>query len=447
MSDQGSTGGDIYVDPRHRRRARQTSPPTSTAPPPASTGSATDIHRLRRRPRGHTHLVASNVDTGKDLPSTTRHRPRRGLRLRRPDQGRRHLSSNARHLAFVALQLRRAARDLRRRPAAHLSQITHLNDGLKPALGQDRIHRVDQRRLPRPGLAHLPRQLRPRQRNTRSSSTSTAAPPPSIALPAGGHGGALFSALGYFDLLAQPARQLRPGRKVHPGQPQGLRLRRPPRHPRRHRHPRKGLPIDNNREGITGWSYGGFMTMFAVTQTTPLPRRRRRRRHLRLAELLRRKLHRPVDDPVLRRHRLRRPRRLRQKLRHHYIKNVKTPTLVIVGDRDGECPAPQSFEFWHALRAQGVKTQLVVYPNEGHGFRDPAHIRDRTERTLKWFEQTDARSTSRITPTYASARIRAPQASGNRTASDCPAAQSSNPCRCRAFSPTVLICLPVRRSF
>ena len=56
----------------------------------------------------------------------------------------------------------------------------------------------------------------------------------------------------------------------------------------------------------------------------------------------------------------------------NFIKNVKTPTLVIVGDRDGECPAPQSFEFWHALRDLGVKTQLVVYPNEGHGFRNPA---------------------------------------------------------------------------
>ena len=39
-----------------------------------------------------------------------------------------------------------------------------------------------------------------------------------------------------------------------------------------------------------------------------------------------------------------------------FIRNVKTPTLVVVGDRDGECPAPQSFEFWHALRAEHVPT-------------------------------------------------------------------------------------------
>ena len=33
-----------------------------------------------------------------------------------------------------------------------------------------------------------------------------------------------------------------------------------------------------------------------------------------------------------------------------FIKKVKTPTLVIVGERDAECPAPQSYEFWHALK-------------------------------------------------------------------------------------------------
>jgi dipeptidyl aminopeptidase/acylaminoacyl peptidase len=70
-----------------------------------------------------------------------------------------------------------------------------------------------------------------------------------------------------------------------------------------------------------------------------------------------------------------------------FIKNVTTPTLVIVGDRDGECPAPQSFEFWHALRAEGVKTQLVVYPNEGHGFRNPEHIADLAKRAIAWFAE------------------------------------------------------------
>jgi dipeptidyl aminopeptidase/acylaminoacyl peptidase len=66
---------------------------------------------------------------------------------------------------------------------------------------------------------------------------------------------------------------------------------------------------------------------------------------------------------------------------------VNTPTLVVVGDRDGECPAPQSFEFWHALRDLGVPTELVVYPDEGHGFVNPAHRIDVLERALGWFQK------------------------------------------------------------
>ncbi len=70
-----------------------------------------------------------------------------------------------------------------------------------------------------------------------------------------------------------------------------------------------------------------------------------------------------------------------------FIKNVKTPTLIVVGERDAECPSPQSYEFWHALKTLGVKTQLVIYPGEGHGFRDPKHREDVLKRTVAWFNE------------------------------------------------------------
>ena len=70
-----------------------------------------------------------------------------------------------------------------------------------------------------------------------------------------------------------------------------------------------------------------------------------------------------------------------------YIKQVKTPTLVVVGERDGECPAPQSFEFWHALKTLGVPTELVVYEGEGHSFRKPENRVDVMRRALGWFNQ------------------------------------------------------------
>jgi len=69
-----------------------------------------------------------------------------------------------------------------------------------------------------------------------------------------------------------------------------------------------------------------------------------------------------------------------------FIKNVKTPTLVLVGERDGECPAPQSFEFWHALKTLGVDTQLVVYADEGHSIRKIEDRRDIARRIVQWFD-------------------------------------------------------------
>jgi dipeptidyl aminopeptidase/acylaminoacyl peptidase len=70
-----------------------------------------------------------------------------------------------------------------------------------------------------------------------------------------------------------------------------------------------------------------------------------------------------------------------------FVKNAKTPTLVLVGERDGECPAPQSREFWHALKTLGVETQLVIYPGEGHAILQPAHRRDVMDRLIGWFDQ------------------------------------------------------------
>jgi dipeptidyl aminopeptidase/acylaminoacyl peptidase len=70
-----------------------------------------------------------------------------------------------------------------------------------------------------------------------------------------------------------------------------------------------------------------------------------------------------------------------------FIRNVQTPTFAYVGERDIECPAPQTLEFWHALKTLGVPTSSVIYPGEGHALCDPAHIADAERRTLAWFER------------------------------------------------------------
>ena len=51
-----------------------------------------------------------------------------------------------------------------------------------------------------------------------------------------------------------------------------------------------------------------------------------------------------------------------------------------------ECPAAQSLQFWHGLKAMGVPTSLVIYPGEGHAFRKPETIHDLERRMSGWFD-------------------------------------------------------------
>ena len=68
-----------------------------------------------------------------------------------------------------------------------------------------------------------------------------------------------------------------------------------------------------------------------------------------------------------------------------FIKQAKTPTLVYVGERDVECPAPQSMEYWHALHTIETPVKLVIYAGEGHHFHKPTDLEDLRGRVIDWF--------------------------------------------------------------
>ena len=72
-----------------------------------------------------------------------------------------------------------------------------------------------------------------------------------------------------------------------------------------------------------------------------------------------------------------------------YAASVRTPTLVLHAREDRRCPLPMGRMFYQALRARGVPTEMVIYPNEGHGIRQPKHREDVLRRTLAWFAKHD----------------------------------------------------------
>ncbi len=146
-------------------------------------------------------------------------------------------------------------------------------------------------------------------------------------------------------------------------------------------------PVDDARLGVIGHSYGGFMTMWTVTHS--------HRFHAAIAGaglsdwisyygengidqwMIPFFGASAYDDPAI-----------YEKLSPIFsIKTATTPTLIYVGERDVECPAPQSFEFWRGLQAAGAPTKLIVYAGQGHAIRDPADLADLRGREAAWFSR------------------------------------------------------------
>ncbi len=144
-------------------------------------------------------------------------------------------------------------------------------------------------------------------------------------------------------------------------------------------------PVDKDRVGIIGWSYGGSTSMFAVTRTN---RFRAAVAGAAACNLVSYYGENSIDQwmiPYFGASVYDDPAAYTRNSALTYVKQAKTPTLILVGERDGEAPPSQSFEFWHALKEMHVPTQLVVYAGEGHDFDKHENRIDLIERSLDWF--------------------------------------------------------------
>jgi dipeptidyl aminopeptidase/acylaminoacyl peptidase len=146
---------------------------------------------------------------------------------------------------------------------------------------------------------------------------------------------------------------------------------------------------DKDRLFVYGISYGGYMTTWLVGQT---PRFRAAVAQNAVTDL--NMMWGLSDIPSWTEWEFGgKPWEVPEKYRKHspltYVDKVKTPTLILHARDDRRCPLPMGQAYHKALTARGVPTDLVIYPDEGHGIKQPRHREDVLRRALEWFEKYD----------------------------------------------------------
>jgi dipeptidyl aminopeptidase/acylaminoacyl peptidase len=148
----------------------------------------------------------------------------------------------------------------------------------------------------------------------------------------------------------------------------------------------KGI-ADKERMAFHGWSYGGYMTSWTITQTTRFKAAADGAGLTNMISMystndLQRTLEEyfggePWNDYA----------GYERASAMYHIKKARTPTLILHGEKDDRVPVGQAQELYMGLKKNGVPVEMVVYPREPHGLREPNHQLDKMEREMAWFEK------------------------------------------------------------
>jgi dipeptidyl aminopeptidase/acylaminoacyl peptidase len=374
MSDEGATGGDVYVVSADAGPASQARDVT-----PGLHGSATDL----AWPQANRIVFAAIVDGGAAIEAVD---PAGAVQLlwSGPEESLHAIGfSSTGTLSAVARESFAHATEIAAGDIGAWQPLTHVNEAHTPASSAARLSWKSEGRDVQGWLVSPPR-ADPSKRMPLAVFVHGG--PASAFTPSTGiH--ELFAEHGYYVLMPNPRGSFGQGedfteanvkdlghgdmRDILAGVDQVLRT----------------APVDPARVMLFGWSYGGYMTMWMVTQTgrfraavagAGIADWRSYWGQNAIADWMLPYFGATVyDDPKV----------YARSSPIEFVKQARTPTLLLVGERDGECPAAQSQQFWRALQAQGVETRLVVYPGEGHRLRKPAHRRDRVVRILDWFDR------------------------------------------------------------
>jgi dipeptidyl aminopeptidase/acylaminoacyl peptidase len=143
---------------------------------------------------------------------------------------------------------------------------------------------------------------------------------------------------------------------------------------------------DPNRLAIGGWSYGGYMSEWAITQTNEF---KAAVSGAGLSNLISEygTEKGPSYDEWFYGLPYENPTGFLNSSPFLHLKNAKTPTLILQGEDDDTDPIGQSQELYRGLKRYGVEAELVVYPRENHGFQEEKHLIDRLNRILAWYDK------------------------------------------------------------
>lgn len=142
--------------------------------------------------------------------------------------------------------------------------------------------------------------------------------------------------------------------------------------------------IDRRRLGVTGWSYGGFMTNWLTARTDLFAAA------VTGASVVDWESDAGTTDIWYTIHRefgpLWEARDIYRRLSPlSYAENVTAPTLILHGQHDVRVPYKNAEQWFRVLKMRGVPVELVRYPGTGHVLSRPWHAVDRLERTRSWF--------------------------------------------------------------
>jgi dipeptidyl aminopeptidase/acylaminoacyl peptidase len=146
--------------------------------------------------------------------------------------------------------------------------------------------------------------------------------------------------------------------------------------------------VDGDRMAVYGWSYGGMMTNHVITKTDRFDAAITGASATLYVANYGHDQYQLWWEEELGLPWLQENRENWQKISPFYsLDKVKTPTLIVGGEDDWNVPILNSEQLYIALKRQGVATELVIYPNEGHILSVPSYERDLYERYFAWLDR------------------------------------------------------------